>query len=316
MTLAFEAGEVNRTSATGVPASIVIPSHNRPALLAEAVASALRECPERGEVIVVDDGSTRPAAEVLAGVSDRRLRLLRHEVARGAGAARNAGVAEAAADLVFFLDDDDLFVEGYLQATIAAVRAAPAAGFGFAAAPDEDRGDDGWADAGFRLLSGRAPLRRRVAATSRGVWVRRAAFAAVGGFDPAQIVDEDTDLCVRLVAAGYRALVADRPGTRVRIDHSPAGSASAQLTRSTAPRKVVACYRRTHDKSAARFAALGGGRWFLATRYIRRAVKGGFAAEARQFAATQRPAVLAPALLAYWRLKALRDAGKARAPGQ
>lgn len=58
---------------------------------------------------MVDDASSVPAAEVLpaAATDDERLRVLRLPGRRGAAGARNAGLAEATADLVAFLDDDD-----------------------------------------------------------------------------------------------------------------------------------------------------------------------------------------------------------------
>ncbi len=82
----------------------VIPSYDRPEKVRRAAASALR-FGDFSEVIVVDDGSPRPVD--LSGISDRRLRVVRHESNRGCSAARNTGVREAQTSHLFFLDDDD-----------------------------------------------------------------------------------------------------------------------------------------------------------------------------------------------------------------
>jgi len=55
------------------------------------------------EVIVVDDGSTDDTSEVARAGGAR---VIRHEVNRGIGAARNTGVRAASAPVVAFVDDD------------------------------------------------------------------------------------------------------------------------------------------------------------------------------------------------------------------
>jgi glycosyltransferase involved in cell wall biosynthesis len=71
-----------------------------------AVATALDQSGPSIELIVVDDGNDVPLRELLAHVSDPRLRFER--VAHsGLASARNAGVATAKADYVRFADCDD-----------------------------------------------------------------------------------------------------------------------------------------------------------------------------------------------------------------
>jgi glycosyltransferase involved in cell wall biosynthesis len=85
-------------------ASIVIPTHDRPVLVRRAVASALGQSLADIEVIVVDDGSAQPFR---LDDDDPRVRIIRHDRARGVCAARNAGLGASNADWVTFLDDDD-----------------------------------------------------------------------------------------------------------------------------------------------------------------------------------------------------------------
>jgi glycosyltransferase involved in cell wall biosynthesis len=88
-----------------------------------AVDSALEQTVQDLEVIVVDDGSTDGGADVIRerATRDPRVRLLRQEN-RGPSAARNAGVAEASAPYVAFLDADDRWLPEKLERQLALAR--------------------------------------------------------------------------------------------------------------------------------------------------------------------------------------------------
>ena len=105
--------------------SVVIPTRNRAHLVGEAIESALNQRPGQVEAIVVDDGSTDDTAKVLAENFGSRIRLLRMPERRGAGAARNAGLRVACGELVAFLDDDDLWLPGKLDAELNALERFP-----------------------------------------------------------------------------------------------------------------------------------------------------------------------------------------------
>src|SRR5215510_1882947 len=98
--------------------SVVIPTRNRAHMVGEAVESAL--CQRNGEVqvIVVDDASTDDTANLLARSFASRIHVMRLPERRGAGAARNAGLRLATGELVAFLDDDDLWLAGKLDAEL------------------------------------------------------------------------------------------------------------------------------------------------------------------------------------------------------
>jgi glycosyltransferase involved in cell wall biosynthesis len=85
--------------------SVVIPTYDRAQLVTRAIRSALAALSPGDEVVVVDDGSTDDTARAVEefGPPVRLLRLPH----RGAGAARNAGLAAAHGPLVAFLDSDD-----------------------------------------------------------------------------------------------------------------------------------------------------------------------------------------------------------------
>jgi glycosyltransferase involved in cell wall biosynthesis len=87
--------------------SVVIPFFNRTVLLPRALKSVVGQTYENLDIILVDDGSTEDASEVLAKFSDERIRLIRHEENRGVSAARNTGIKAARGRYLSFLDSDD-----------------------------------------------------------------------------------------------------------------------------------------------------------------------------------------------------------------
>ena len=98
--------------------SVVIPTWNRVHIVCEAIESALTQRPGDVEVIVVDDCSTDQTVDVLARSFGSRIKLLRQPARRGAGAARNAGVRHASGRLIAFLDSDDVWLSGKLDAEL------------------------------------------------------------------------------------------------------------------------------------------------------------------------------------------------------
>ena len=90
--------------------SAVIPTYRRADLVARAVRSVLEQTLEDLEVVVVVDGADDRTSEALGQIADRRLRVVVSKTQLGHSEARNAGVAEARAPWVAFLDDDDLWL--------------------------------------------------------------------------------------------------------------------------------------------------------------------------------------------------------------
>lgn len=113
-----------KSQTTAPIVSVVIPTFNRAGVVRAAVESALRQTLADLEVIVVDDGSVDTTQADLAAIADSRFRLLRHDVNRGAAAARNTGIRAARGNLIAFLDSDDTWLEDKLARQVAVLRAA------------------------------------------------------------------------------------------------------------------------------------------------------------------------------------------------
>lgn len=112
-----------------VQVTVVMPCHNGETYLAEAIESVRRQSLADWELIVVNDGSADRSQEIINRycAEDTRIRQIRHETARGAGAARNAALEAARGRYIAFLDCDDLWAPNKLERQIAAMHAGGAA---------------------------------------------------------------------------------------------------------------------------------------------------------------------------------------------
>ncbi|WP_299819412.1 glycosyltransferase [uncultured Jannaschia sp.] len=184
---------------TGPLVSVVIPTWNRAALVAQAASSVLAQTWRDLELLVVDDGSTDGTAERLARIGDPRLRVIRQSNG-GVARARNRGVAEARGAWIAFLDSDDLWRPEKLARQMALMLPLPPR-VGFCHTGLEIAGPEGSVahragpsghifDAALLDNPVRAP-------TSSGL-VRREAVAAIGGFDPSLPAIEDWDWLQRV----------------------------------------------------------------------------------------------------------------------
>ena len=90
--------------------SIVMPVYNASSYLREALDSIVNQSYRELEIICVDDGSTDDSFEILEQYqkSDDRIKIIKQQN-QYAGAARNAGLAEATGEYIMFLDSDDVF---------------------------------------------------------------------------------------------------------------------------------------------------------------------------------------------------------------
>jgi glycosyltransferase involved in cell wall biosynthesis len=223
-------------------ATVVIPTFNRAALLAETLRGLARQDLDQAEyeVIVVDDGSTDHTAEVAASFTERlRLKyVFQEDQGFRVAAARNAGARLAAADLLVFIDTGAVVGPGYLRHHLAAHgdRSEPRAvvGYAYAYRPEDP-------PAGLEAMAGRLLPERllevyahdpsfwdiRHGAFTRSGWdlrelavpwillwatncsVRTADYWAVGGFDEdfRQWGVEDMELGLRLHKHGVRFVV-------------------------------------------------------------------------------------------------------------
>jgi Glycosyl transferase family 2/Methyltransferase domain/Glycosyl transferases group 1 len=103
--------------------SIVMPTHNRAALLPAAIESVQRQTHGTWELLIVDDGSDdNTPAVVERYVDDARVRFTRLPWG-GVSRARNAGLDLADGSVIAFLDSDNEWDPSFLELTVAALDA-------------------------------------------------------------------------------------------------------------------------------------------------------------------------------------------------
>ncbi|QJX01485.1 glycosyltransferase [Alcanivorax sp. IO_7] len=109
---------VDQEERTAAQISIIMPLYNKENLVLSSIASVQAQTFGNWELVVIDDGSTDAGADQVAALDDRRIRLIR-QANGGVSAARNRGIAEASCELLAFLDADDTWLPGFLQAIAA-----------------------------------------------------------------------------------------------------------------------------------------------------------------------------------------------------
>jgi hypothetical protein len=207
--------------------SVVIPTYNAAAFLAEAVASARAQTYAPVEVVVVDDASADGTADLAESLGAR---AVRQEENRGPSAARNRGVAMAEGEVVAFLDADDAWLPWHLELCVGALVAHP-----------------GVALACTGVLAWDAPVPPRPARPRAEVVddptvellhdpfvpqsaavVRRDAVGEAGWYDESRRYAEDFDLWLR-IAARHQLVRVRAPGVRRRPHPGQASRATLRM---------------------------------------------------------------------------------------
>jgi glycosyltransferase involved in cell wall biosynthesis len=109
--------------------TVVLPTHNRPAFLREALTSVLAQDFEQFRVLVVDDASSYDVAELISSFPDPRVSLHRHQ--HNLGVVRNWHWCLCAPNTryVAILEDDCLWLPHHLGAAVQALERHPRAPF-------------------------------------------------------------------------------------------------------------------------------------------------------------------------------------------
>lgn len=97
--------------------SVIVPTFNRPAFLAEALRSLQSQTYPNLEIIVVNDGGI----DVRHLCTDPRILYLAHKKSKGPSAARNTALKKARGKYISYLDDDDIFYPHHIRTLVAAL---------------------------------------------------------------------------------------------------------------------------------------------------------------------------------------------------
>jgi len=200
------------THSKGPDYSIVVPTYRRRDSLARCLQAieALRFPRDRFEVVVVDDGSPTPPADLVASMDptvQARLVTTRHA---GPATARNTGARLAQGRYLVFTDDDCMPHEDWLRAIdrwISSSSGDAAIGGHTVNVLTENAyaaASQGIIDYLYQYFGGYSAARRFF--TSNNLVVPREEFLSLGGFNQtfALAAAEDRDFCERWLESGKR----------------------------------------------------------------------------------------------------------------
>ena len=94
--------------------SAVIPLYNKAPYIKRAIESILDQTIKVDEIIVVDDGSTDDGGNIVEGLNNPNIKLIKQENT-GESGARNRGIKEASNEMIAFLDADDEWLPDFLE---------------------------------------------------------------------------------------------------------------------------------------------------------------------------------------------------------
>jgi glycosyltransferase involved in cell wall biosynthesis len=189
--------------------TIIIPNYNTAKFIAETLDSVFAQTLNDFEVIVINDGSP-DTDELLEVLEHYRERVVFIDMAenQGTSATRNFAAEHARADILAFLDADDVWRPTFLEELLAFKRAgayemayADAETFGIKNAVGRDflsaNPDQGEITRKL-LIGGKCHI------LPSGSFIDARVFREAGGFDPRVVRTEDFDLWMRFVFAGVR----------------------------------------------------------------------------------------------------------------
>jgi glycosyltransferase involved in cell wall biosynthesis len=220
--------------------SICMSHWNRPVYLRQALAAIEAQDYPNYEVVLIDDGSTDPAAlavldELEPVFAQRGWQLLRNETNCYPGAARNRAAQAARGEYLLFTDDDNC-AKPHEASTLVAVARRNGADivtccldvFSGHDAPDHETvPTERWLFLGADTNTG--ALRNNFGDTN-GLW-RRETFLAVGGFhEDWGVGHEDWEILARAVLAGYKLVTVPDPLAWYRLNRD-----EASVNRKTPP---------------------------------------------------------------------------------
>jgi GT2 family glycosyltransferase len=190
--------------------TVVIPTRDRPELLAVTLHSVMWQRDVDLKVVVIDDGSRTDPRDHVESLADPRVHVITHPSSLGVARARNRGIEIAKSRWIAFLDDDDVWAPEKLALQIAEC---------------ESSGRD-WCYTGavdvspdLTVISAPPPIEpdevmarmetfNPVPGGGSGVMVRSDLLRRTGGFDAQFHTFADWELWMRLGAHGPPAAVA------------------------------------------------------------------------------------------------------------
>lgn len=209
--------------------SIILPTHNRPEMLARSIQSVMDQTFSDYELIVIDDGSKCDNQAIVDQFPSERIQFHKNSEAQGVSAARNRAIRLARGELITFLDDDDAYLPTYLETTYNRLSSTDDS-VGFSWSNVIHRYEN--SKSGKRIDS-KTRFKKRyrfqttqfmnilTVGTGHGMTIKSKCLRDVGLFDEAYRIGEDTDLLLRMLTKGYKPVVVPELGVIIHHHKKP-----------------------------------------------------------------------------------------------
>jgi glycosyltransferase involved in cell wall biosynthesis len=177
-------------------------ARNAAPTITASIDSVLSQTHANLELIIVDDGSSDTTPQILAALTDPRIRIF-HQSHTGPSSARNLALAHARGEYIAPIDADDIWLPAKLEWQQQALTRRPdaALAYGWTNFVDPQLKPlypDDRATAEGHLLE--ELLRKNFICCGSNTLMRRTAVLAAGGFDESLQAAEDWELHTRLAA--------------------------------------------------------------------------------------------------------------------
>jgi len=195
--------------------SIIMPTFNRAQYIIETIESIQKQTFSNWELLIMDNGSEDNTWDLVTKVNDKRIRLYKTEKRLGIAGTRNEGLKKAKAELVAFIDSDDLWATTKLEKQVAALEQYPGAGFsltgGFNFKDQLKPVDHFYKQAeGLKYDNLLIPFfRSELSTTISSLIFRKQCLTAIGPFDETKLPDE-VELILKL-ARYFKGIILYEP---------------------------------------------------------------------------------------------------------
>lgn len=183
--------------------SVIIPTHNRPSGLKEAIESVCHQTRKSEEIIIIDDASDLETQNLINSLAKENpnIKSERNSSSKGPAYSRNRGVNLAQGDIVMFLDDDDTWETNKIESQLEVFSQNDQIGLVYSGRLVVSSANRA------KVLYKIKPLAegnlypqilyKNVIGVTSSVAIRKVLFNKMGGFDENLSAREDYDLWIR-----------------------------------------------------------------------------------------------------------------------
>lgn len=190
--------------------SLIIPVYNRPNEVDELLESLTHQTYTNFEILIIEDGSTKPCKEVVNKYSEQLDLKYFFKENTGQGFTRNYGFERAKGDYFIVYDSDCLIPERYLEIVDQAIEKENLDAFG---GPDKEHKDFTWIQKAISysmtspFTTGGIRGNKKHAGTfhprSFNMGISRSVFEKVGGYKITRM-GEDIEFSIRIIENGFK----------------------------------------------------------------------------------------------------------------